>query len=138
MTYMTNKERANPSWHLAVCIGCGCDDMHACLGGCSWLRVDYVAHKGVCSQCGHETARWDAGQRHMSARISDNMIVIGHVLRAAWQESVKDATAAGYVAGMADMLHWLGELDEQQRAEMFQQLGSHAEVPGVPRWVSEN
>lgn len=39
---------------IAVCIGCGCDDLHACVAGaepCRWLDVDYVRGLGVCSQC---------------------------------------------------------------------------------------
>lgn len=48
---------------LAVCIGCGCDDDHACRGGCSWLRVDYAAGVGVCSKCEEHAARFDAGER---------------------------------------------------------------------------
>ena len=46
---------------LAVCIGCGCDDRHACHGGCSWLRVDYNEGKGVCSECAEHVAAWDRG-----------------------------------------------------------------------------
>lgn len=26
--------------NIATCIGCGCDDHHACGEGCYWLRVD--------------------------------------------------------------------------------------------------
>lgn len=48
---------------LAVCIGCGCDDNHACPGGCSWLRVDRDAGLGVCSNCSEAAASWDAGDR---------------------------------------------------------------------------
>lgn len=42
---------------LAVCIGCGCDDLNACVAGgttCHWLHVDYARGLGVCSRCpGH-------------------------------------------------------------------------------------
>lgn len=52
---------------IATCIGCGCDDLHACvdslLGPCSWLRVDYETGTGVCSECADEEARFDAGDR---------------------------------------------------------------------------
>ncbi|KGC20326.1 hypothetical protein DM48_7914 [Burkholderia gladioli] len=42
--------------HIATCIGCGCDDDHACWDDaqdapCSWVRVDYTAGLGVCSAC---------------------------------------------------------------------------------------
>lgn len=52
---------------LATCIGCGCDDLHACPGRCSWLRVDYEEERGVCSQCPEHEARWDAGDREPRA-----------------------------------------------------------------------
>lgn len=44
---------------LAVCIGCGCDDLHACPEGCAWLRVDYKQGQGVCSECPGHVAGWD-------------------------------------------------------------------------------
>lgn len=46
---------------VASCIGCGCDDFHACEGGCWWLRVDYEEKRGVCSCCAEFEAQWDAG-----------------------------------------------------------------------------
>lgn len=54
---------------IALCIGCGCDDLHACWDEqegrpCHWLRVDRRAGLGVCSACGDElAAAWDAGDR---------------------------------------------------------------------------
>jgi hypothetical protein len=49
----------------ARCIGCGCDpDNHACQPyGCSWLRVNYDAGVGVCSECRALVAEWDQGRR---------------------------------------------------------------------------
>lgn len=44
----------------ATCIGCGCDDLNACEGGCHWLRVDYIRCVGVCSACQPYAAAWDA------------------------------------------------------------------------------
>ncbi|HKQ24129.1 MAG TPA: hypothetical protein VJT81_06770 [Burkholderiales bacterium] len=56
---------------IATCIGCGCDDLHACYhdlhGPCSWLRVDYEKGVGVCSECRDEEARYDAGDREVRA-----------------------------------------------------------------------
>jgi len=46
----------------AVCIGCGCDDFHACEGGCHWLRLDRMAGAGVCSKCESKVQLWD--QQH--------------------------------------------------------------------------
>ena len=51
---------------LAVCIGCGCDDLHACMRSiepCHWLRVDRDAGLGVCSVCPGLVVNWDAGER---------------------------------------------------------------------------
>ena len=39
---------------VAVCIGCGCTDVSACIGHegpCRWLAVDYNTGRGVCSEC---------------------------------------------------------------------------------------
>ncbi|NMX77583.1 hypothetical protein HBO23_31950 [Pseudomonas sp. WS 5532] len=46
---------------LAKCIGCGCDDRHACVKNglaCHWLAVDYQAGEGVCSECSASMNRW--------------------------------------------------------------------------------
>lgn len=49
---------------IATCIGCGCDDNHACQPGCCWwLRVDYSAGVGVCSKCEDFVKAWDDGTR---------------------------------------------------------------------------
>ena len=52
----------------SVCIGCGCDDDHACYDdeagvGCHWVRLDRAAGVGVCSCCWEIVKVWDAGQR---------------------------------------------------------------------------
>jgi hypothetical protein len=70
-----------PAARTAVCIGCGCDDLHACVRGirsqlpmgatippaksktCHWLRLDRGAGFGVCSACPGSVERWDAGDR---------------------------------------------------------------------------
>lgn len=56
--------------HVATCIGCGCDDDHACWDDaqdapCSWARVDYAAGLGVCSACPELVSAWDAGDREI-------------------------------------------------------------------------
>jgi hypothetical protein len=50
---------------ITVCAGCGCDDLHACEGGCSWLAADHQAGSGVCSNCGHALTAW----RHQRAQV---------------------------------------------------------------------
>lgn len=48
---------------IAVCIGCGCDDFHACVDelndACSWLVVNRNIGLGVCSSCPEHLERWD-------------------------------------------------------------------------------
>lgn len=53
---------------IAICIGCGCDDDHACRGGCSWLAVDRSDGLGVCSGCPQELPRWNHGKHRLSAK----------------------------------------------------------------------
>jgi hypothetical protein len=48
---------------IAACIGCSCDDRHACEGGCWWLRLDRTEGIGVCSQCEEHIEAWDRGDR---------------------------------------------------------------------------
>lgn len=48
----------------AVCVGCGCSDLHACSGGCSWLAVNREDGTGVCSNCGKRLTAW----RHQQAQ----------------------------------------------------------------------
>lgn len=43
---------------FTVCAGCGCDDLHACEGGCSWLAADHHAGTGVCSNCRTALTAW--------------------------------------------------------------------------------
>jgi hypothetical protein len=33
------------------CRGCGCSDLRACPGGCSWILLDIETPTGVCSAC---------------------------------------------------------------------------------------
>lgn len=57
---MSKRELALLASEGAVCIGCGCDDLHACMGGldtgtgegwdpCSWVVVDRRAGLGICN-----------------------------------------------------------------------------------------
>lgn len=58
-----------------VCIGCGCDYLHACDGGCAWIRQDPKARRGVCSECPDHVQRFDAGDRKLTvaARLEVDM-----------------------------------------------------------------
>lgn len=59
---------------IAICIGCGCDDQHACYdevadGPCRWLAVDYGAGLGVCSACPEHLGRWESGDRTLAVPV---------------------------------------------------------------------
>ena len=55
---------------LAICIGCGCDDLNACYdeekgSACHWERLDRAAGLGLCSTCRHLVEAWDTGDRQI-------------------------------------------------------------------------
>ncbi len=58
---------------MASCIECGCDDLHACAEGCSWLRVDRKTGLGLCSMCTSRLADWDAGNRTLAWNTSNSV-----------------------------------------------------------------
>lgn len=58
---------------VATCIGCGCDDEHACADDgtgapCSWVRLERNDKMGVCSACPDHVERWDLGDRQTSIK----------------------------------------------------------------------
>lgn len=58
---------------FTVCAGCGCDDLNACPGGCSWLAADHDTGTGICSRCGPQLTAWrnqraPVGQRDNGTR----------------------------------------------------------------------
>jgi hypothetical protein len=64
MLHAHTNERQLDIEGTAVCIGCGCDDLHACCPeGCSWLAVNHAAGQGVCSNCEQHLQRWEIKQR---------------------------------------------------------------------------
>ncbi|WP_080446723.1 hypothetical protein [Burkholderia ubonensis] len=73
---MVNKTRITRPRVVAVCIGCGCDDFHACWDDanespCFWERVDCGAGLGVCSACAECVGAWDAGDRAVRVPVDD-------------------------------------------------------------------
>ena len=51
---------------MAICTGCRCSDMHACVDKdthtpCRWLVVNRKISKGVCSSCVAHLERWNNG-----------------------------------------------------------------------------
>lgn len=60
-----------PPRKVAICIGCGCDDNHACKDPvddlpCSWLAIDRSRHRGVCSCCPRRLEAFKKGSRHLT------------------------------------------------------------------------
>lgn len=127
-----NNQHARDS---AFCIGCACHDLHACDVGCAWLRVEYQTARGVCSECEAHLARWDSGDRDLAVPVNDNLQVIGAAVSAAWNSSSKGRSAEEYIAGMLDVLHWLGELPEDKRDVMFESL--KLAPPALPGWIAQ-
>jgi hypothetical protein len=52
---------------LRICRGCGCNDLAACAGGCSWVLLDVATPTGVCSQCAKEW-EWNPDLMHFAVR----------------------------------------------------------------------
>jgi hypothetical protein len=57
----------------SICIGCGCDEDHACMvrerhthafSPCFWLRFEAASRTGVCSACEDLVKVWDAAKTH--------------------------------------------------------------------------
>ncbi|WP_198293993.1 hypothetical protein [Burkholderia ubonensis] len=83
---MTIKTRITRSRVVAVCIGCGCDDFHACWDDtnespCFWERVDCGAGLGVCSACPECVGAWDAGDRAVRVPVDDRAAGGGPAMR---------------------------------------------------------
>lgn len=57
---------------LNYCIGCGCDEAHACEHGgigCWWLRFNAAGRTGVCSRCEDLVPHWDRGGRALLPKL---------------------------------------------------------------------
>ena len=37
--------------HSPFCMGCGCTELRACPGGCSWAVLDSERNVGLCTRC---------------------------------------------------------------------------------------
>ena len=59
---------------VAVCVKCGCHDLHACEAGCYWLRVDYASKTGVCSECPSAIAEWESAKEILKLQRTDEKV----------------------------------------------------------------
>jgi len=60
---------------LCQCIGCGCDDLHACedlIGTpCGWAVRSQSGRLGVCTQCPTALVLWKRGKRYFTVRAKE-------------------------------------------------------------------
>jgi len=54
-----------------TCTNCGCTELRACPGGCSWLGVNHQDGTGVCSRCPKHLTAWRAQQADQTAQTRD-------------------------------------------------------------------
>lgn len=122
---------------IAVCIGCGCDDLHACVGDegpCSWLVVEYDTCRGVCSCCQEQLERWNAGERSI-------LMLVAKIIREGEAEPYfieKNAMGSfSYFldtkAGDKFTLEWVEMAQDQ-----FEALPQFEHVRLAKQWVDES
>lgn len=61
----------------STCTNCGCTDLCACPGGCSWLGVNHKDGTGVCSRCPAHLADWRYQQAEPTAQQRRELLQIG-------------------------------------------------------------
>lgn len=59
-----------PVGMVSICLHCGCDDLHACAGGCQWVRVDRDLGVGVCSSCADKVTAAHWAKRALIAEVA--------------------------------------------------------------------
>jgi hypothetical protein len=64
---------------MTSCIGCGCDDHHAChdgmRAGCHWLCLDVTTGTGICSACHELRPRWNGGAHHVLPEFTELRVI---------------------------------------------------------------
>jgi hypothetical protein len=64
---------------MTTCLGCGCDDHHAChdgmAAGCHWLCLDVAAGTGICSACHELRARWNSGMHEVLPEFTELRVI---------------------------------------------------------------
>lgn len=119
----------------ANCIGCGCNDFHACEtedGPCSWLEVDYAAGLGVCSNCEEHLERWNKGHRTLPPMIVARITKEGEAEPLYLERS--DIGSFPYLLGDKPgdryQLEWVGMSKEEYEA-----LPQFSHIHGAKKWV---
>lgn len=89
-----------------TCRVCGCDDLHACEGGCSWLPIP---HDNLCSACApaanhvvsmtvdersRSVATCICGWTDNAIRTTGGRMVLDKRIRRHWQEAVRSAATS--------------------------------------------
>jgi hypothetical protein len=79
-----------------VCVGCGCDNDHACFDQdarlpCHWIRLEPGAGKGLCSACPELAEAWDRGKREF--RVMAGCCGMDQMLEEFMEESMEEPGA---------------------------------------------
>lgn len=57
--------------NATACTNCGCTELRACPGGCSWLGVNHRDGTGICSRCPKHLTAWRAQQADQTVQSRD-------------------------------------------------------------------
>lgn len=121
---------------LAFCIGCGCDDLHACVDDdepCYWLAVVYPAGRGVCSCCEAHLARWNAGDHSMVMLVA-KVTKEGEVDPCYFEKNAFGSFPSFLEVGAGDKfsVEWL-----DMSVDEFEALPQFEHIRLAQRWLSE-
>lgn len=121
---------------IATCIGCGCDDNHACQsdnGPCSWLVMDYDIGRGVCSCCEDHLARWVAGERSIIMLVA-KITKVGETEPFYIERNDMDSFPLQFEVEAGDRfaVEWV-----EMTAEAFDALPQFEHVRLARRWLAE-
>lgn len=131
-----SKHGALIKYQRATCIGCSCDDFHACQtedGPCSWLEVDYAAGLGVCSNCEEHIERWDKGDRTLPP------MIVARITKEGEAEPIyierADMASFPYLLGDKPgdryQLEWVGMSKEE-----FEALPQFSHIHEAKKWAA--
>lgn len=119
----------------ATCIGCGCNDFHACQteeGPCSWLEVDYTMGRGVCSNCEEYLERWNKGDRSLPPMIVAKVTRQGEAepFYIEQADMLSFPILFGTESGERFLLEWVS-----MSVEEFEALPQFSHIHEAKKWV---